>query len=156
MESKVSIEGVIWLFVNIVLPIVAPMFGMFLERQFAAGIRDQTVRDTELKRRRQIMLFKDGQLGWVGLVMCFAAMSDFVDGVKKSGFPAWGIGVIFSILVLVLASGFFATRGAVETNEPLDAFSWKTLHQDYSAAFWTIIFTSLSGALFGFVHFWSQ
>ncbi|CAN7790751.1 hypothetical protein [Caballeronia sordidicola] len=150
------LEGVMWLFINLVLPVIAPILGMWLEIVSARNIRDDAERLDALRRRRIVMLFKDGQLGWVGLLMCFAAVSDTLDGIRKHGLPNWAPVVFVALLGLVYTSGYFATKGAVDTADALDGFAWRTFAKDYPTAFYTIIFTVFSAALFGYVHFWAQ
>jgi hypothetical protein len=153
-EKKDMLEDLMWLFINLVLPVTAPILGMWLEIVSARNIRDQAARLEALKRR--VMLFKDGQLGWVGLLMCFAAVSDTLDGIKKHGLPVWAPVMFVGLLGLVYTSGYFATKGAVDTADALDDFAWVSFAKDYPTAFYTIIFTVFSAVLFGYAHFWAK
>ncbi|HTJ94697.1 MAG TPA: hypothetical protein VL424_16525 [Pararobbsia sp.] len=149
-------NGLIWIFINLVLPVAAPIVGMWLEQLAASNIRDACRREAALRTRRVIMLFKDGQLGWVGLVMCFAAMSDLIDGVRKYGFPeSVSIGLFVSA-GLACANGFFATKGAAENSDALDEFSWVSFRSDYPAAYGTMLFTFSAAVTFGLIHFWAK
>ncbi|MDT8840341.1 hypothetical protein ParKJ_23220 [Paraburkholderia fungorum] len=150
------LEDIMWLFINLVLPVTAPILGMWLEIVSARNIRDDAERLEALRRRRIVMLFKDGQLGWVGLLMCFAAVSDMLDGIRRHGLPVWAPLVVVALLGLVYTSGYFATKGAVDTAEALDDFAWRRFPEDYPSAFYTIIFTLISAVLFAGTHFWAQ
>lgn len=148
-------DGLMWVFINLVLPVAAPVLGMWLEQASAKGIRDAARRQAALRTRRIVMLFKDGQLGWVGLLMCFAAVSDFIDGARKHGLPEATVIVLIGSLALVLANGHFAIRGAAESSEALETFSWKSFTSDYPTVLYTACITASTAMVFAWIHFWA-
>lgn len=148
--------GLIWVFINIILPITAPVAGMWFERLSAKTIRDAAQRKSALRSRRTIVVFKDGQLGWVGLVMCFAAMSEFIDGARKHGLPEIAMFVLIAAIALAFANGHFASKGAAESTRIRERFFWRSFTSDYPIALYTTAMTGCSAVMFGFIHFWAQ
>lgn len=149
-------DELIWILVNLVLPVAAPSGGMWLERASAKNIRDAVRRETELRARRFIFLFKDGQLGWVGVLMCFAAISDTIDGIRRHGLPEITAIALIALCLLVFFNGHFAAKGVVENSEALDEFSWGRFVSDYPVMFHTTVGMLATAVLFTCVHFWAQ
>ncbi|RDS78934.1 hypothetical protein DWU98_20150 [Dyella monticola] len=147
----------LWIFVNIVLPIFLPVGGMFLMRVSLKKPEKKEERKELLKTRRYVLLFKDGQLGWVALLMCFAAVSEFAEGlvIDHKTAPAWTIFVLLDIVLTVLAAGVFATNGAVDTVQVIETESiWDWINY-YGVAFWSTIATLGAIVAFITVHFWA-
>lgn len=146
----------VWVIVNIGLPIGLPIVGMFLMRVTMHKPLDQTERKTALRTRRYILLFKDGQLGWVALVMCFAAVSDFAESLVKGhkAAPSWTVGFLLGVAFITLAAGVFATNGAVDTVKVVEAKLIRNWIGYYAVAFWSTIVTIGSAALLSVAHFW--
>ncbi|MEX1826906.1 hypothetical protein [Luteibacter sp. CQ10] len=147
----------VWIFVNIVLPIGLPVFGMFLMRVSMQKPLDPAERKIALRTRRYVLLFKDGQLGWVALVMCFAAVSDFAEGLVKGhkAAPAWTIAFLLGVALITLPAGVFATNGAVDAVKVVEAKSARNWFGYYAVAFWSTIVTIGAAALLAAAHFWS-
>lgn len=148
-------DVLVWIFINLISPVAAPIAGMWLEQRSASGIRDPIRREAALRTRKIIMLVKDGQLGWSGLLMSFGTMSDLIDGIRRHGLPGFVAMTLVASLVLACLNGYFATRGAADNVEVLDAFSWKKLGSDYPTAYGTIYTVFLAALFFSVAHFWA-
>ncbi len=146
-----------WAFINIVLPIGLPIGGMMLSRISMPKSVDKVERARILRTRPYILLFKDGQLGWVALLMCMTGFSEFGDGIKR-GHPApnWMIPFFVVIVLVALASGILATNGAVDTVEVKDTKTFRNWFGYYSVAVWTIILAVLAAVAFSTAHFWAE
>jgi hypothetical protein len=118
----------------------------------ASNIRNQTEESVALRRRRIILLFKDGQLGWVSLLMCLAAVSDYIDGIEKHGLPRWALAVLIAFTGVGIHKRVFCCQRRCGHGGPLDDFQWKTFNEDYPRVFYTIISTVFSAIVFSGVH----
>lgn len=147
----------VWVMINIVLPILLPVLGLWLMRVCLKKPADRAGRRSALATRRYVLLFKDGQLGWVALLMCFAAISEFSDGLFKfhKSAPDWTIVFFLVIAGVVFAAGVFATNGAVDTIEVAETRSiWEWIAY-YGVAFWTTILTFVAAAALTVAHLWA-
>jgi hypothetical protein len=145
-----------WVLVNILLPILLPVFGLALMRICMKKPVDRNERKKALRSRRYVLLFKDGQLGWVALLMCFASISDFADGLVRlhKAPPGWTIVVLLVIIGATMAATTFATNGAVDSVEPIDAKSFTNWISYYAVALCSALTTIAAGAAFMVIHFW--
>lgn len=146
-----------WVVINIALPILLPVLGLWLMRVSLKKPADRIGRQQALATRRYVLLFKDGQLGWVALLMCFTAMSEFSDGLFKFHKPAPDWTIVFFLIIagVVFAAGVFATNGAVDTIEVAETQSLLGWIAYYGVAFWTTILTLVAAAALTVAHFWA-
>lgn len=147
----------VWIVINIVLPVLLPIGGLWLMRVSMRKPADRVGRRQALKTRRYVLLFKDGQLGWVALLMCFAAVSEFADGLLKYHKPAPSWTIVFFLVIagVLFAAGVFATNGAVDTVDVADTHSLAGWIAYYGVAFWTTILTLVAAAALSVAHFWA-
>jgi len=147
----------VWVAVNIVLPVLLPVGGLWMIRLSMPKPGDTDRGEEVLETRRYVLLFKDGQLGWVALPMCFAAISEFCDGLLMHHHPApsWTLVFFLIVAVTIYAVGILATNGALESVSVKQTGSLIEWIDYYSVAFWTTIFAVIAATALGIGHFWA-
>ncbi|WP_233237739.1 hypothetical protein [Bordetella sp. LUAb4] len=155
--SSLGLADCLWVVINLVLPIVLPAGGLWMMRVSLPKPSDREGRNKALASRRYVLLFKDGQLGWVALLMCFTAISEFSDGLlmhHKSA-PWWTIFFFLTVAVTIFVAGVYASYGAVVSVSVKQTGSLREWIDHYGIAFWTTIFAVLAATALTVAHFWA-
>ena len=147
----------VWIVINIVLPVMLPVLGLWLMRVSLVKSEDDAARKQALAARRYVMLFKDGQLGWVALLMCFTALSEFVEGLTKhkKAAPDWTALFFLVVAFTILSAGVFAANGAVDSIKVIEAKTLLKWIRYYGVAFWSMVLTVIAAVALSVAHFWA-
>lgn len=139
-----------WIFVNILLPIIVPMF-------FMLGSKLVDLSPEAEARAQLLRAVQDGQLGWVSMGFSASCSYDLInymtDGKPHTaGWPPTVLGVSFGLLAL---AGFLAALG---TLYPVDVTvaaptSWRARLRHYRMFVGTSLSTALSATLYIVVHY---
>lgn len=137
-----------WFFVNILVPVFAPLALLLPFRPFRAHLPEDARRHL-----RWWMPLKDGQLGWAGLAFCSAAAYELEDGPFQSTTTAHGL--LAGLVVVLLGNCFLAALGGVfpsEPDVPDDVPPWR----HYPVLMLSVWLASVSALALAGVHFWNE
>jgi hypothetical protein len=129
-----------WFFVNLLVPIFAPIVAMVL------------LKGLNLPASTSVLsLVKDGQLGWAALGFCVSAKYEIATQgliLSQDATNALDSGFVF----LIGASALMAAVGAVFPAGPLPGgVPW---YRHYRTLASTLLITALAGGAYTVVHYW--
>jgi hypothetical protein len=134
-----------WFFINIVLPIIAPVLSIILLRALpvpppAGGLS-------------MLVPIKDGQLCWGAIAFCASGLYDIgSDGtIVSSNYNGW---INVGVIILLVPSSLFAAVGAAfstDINVP-PGTKW---HSHFSMLAASLVLTPLAGTAYTVVRYFS-
>lgn len=134
-----------WFFVNIVLPLLAPIIGMLILQRLPLPLSDEQI--------HLLVPIKDGQLCWGAVAFCALTMYEIAvpgTGQLLSGDAVHWLNT--GLTMSLSASALIAAGGAVFPTQikPVGMHDW---YKHYQALATSLGLTALSGLAYTVVHF---
>lgn len=135
-----------WFFVNIMLPLIAPIIGMFVLQRLPLPISDN--------QKHLLVPLKDGQLCWGAVAFCALTMYEIAA-------PGQGVPLVdgdavhwlnTGLIMSLSASALIAVGGAVFPTE-IKSMGIHDWYQHYQALATSLGLTTLSALAYTVVHF---